>query len=62
MEGGRHHVAVGNFASAWSREELLADREGCLRRLGKALPAGIHLALRTVALLVQTLLVQAPRL
>jgi hypothetical protein len=55
-------VAVGNFESAWSHEELFADREGCLLRLGQALPAGIHMALRTVALLVQTLLVRAPQL
>lgn len=58
MEGRRHHVAVGNFEFAWAHEELFADREGCLLRLGEALPARIHLALRTVALRVQALLVR----
>ena len=62
MEGRRHHVAVGNFEFASAHEELFADREGCLLRLGEALPAKIHLALRTVALLVQALLVHRPLL
>ena len=46
------------------RRHHSADREKdyAVLRLGKALPAGIHLALWTVALLVQTLLVRAPRL
>ena len=62
MEGRRHHMAVGNFESAWGHEELFAGRAGSLLRLGQALPAGIYVALRTVALLVQALLVRAPRL
>jgi hypothetical protein len=62
VEGRRHHVAVGNFEIAWAHEELFADRESCLLRLGEALPARIYLALRTVALLVQVLLVHRPLL
>ena len=56
MEGRRHHVAVGNLESAWGREELFADREGRLLGMG-TVSAGFPLALRTVALLVQALLV-----
>jgi hypothetical protein len=56
VEGRRHHVAVGNLESAWGREELFADREGRLLGMG-TVSAGIPLALRTVALLVQALLV-----
>src|SRR5262245_54982522 len=37
VEGRRHHVAVGNFEFAWAHED--AYREGCLLRLGEALPA-----------------------
>jgi hypothetical protein len=53
-------VAVGNFESAWRDEKLFAGREGRLLRLGEVLPAGIPLALRTVALRVQALLAHKP--
>ena len=56
MEGRGHHVAVGHFEFAWRHEELFADREGRLLGMG-TLPARIPLALRTVPLLVQALLV-----
>jgi hypothetical protein len=49
-------VAVGHFEFAWRHEELFADREGRLLGMG-TLPARIPLALRTVPLLVQALLV-----
>jgi hypothetical protein len=56
VEGRRHHVAVGNLESAWRDEKLFTGRAGRLLGMGEILPAGIPLALRTVALRVQALL------
>ncbi|MGD9502116.1 MAG: hypothetical protein AB7V40_06480, partial [Methyloceanibacter sp.] len=55
-------MEIGNPESPWRHQELLADREGCLHRLGQTLSAGLRVALRAVALLVQTLLVRMLRL
>jgi hypothetical protein len=52
VEGRRHDVAIGDLESPFGGKELFADREDGLLWLGKALPAGIHLALRALPLLV----------
>ena len=49
-------LEVRHFESSLRDKELFADRAGRLRRLGEALPAWIHVALRPVQVLVQTLL------
>ena len=37
-------------------QEVLADREGGVRRVGQALPAGLHLEMRSVPVRVSSLL------
>jgi len=56
MEGRGDDLEIGNLESPLGGEELFAHREDRLPWMGAALPAGIHLALRSVALLVQALL------
>ena len=56
MEGRRHDMAIGNLESPRGHEELLADRAGRLLRMG-AVPAGIQMAVRTLSVLVQALLI-----
>ena len=62
MAGGCHDVAIGDLGSSRGSKELLADRKDRLQRMGTALPAGIHVDLPSVPVLVQALLGQAPRL
>lgn len=57
MEGRRDDLEVGDPKSSFCGKELFSHREDRLQRMGKALPAGIHLALRPVPVLVQALLV-----
>jgi len=56
MEGRGDDLEIGNLESPLGGEELFAHREDRVPWMGAALPAGIHLALRSVALLVQALL------
>ena len=57
MEGRRHDLEVGNPESSVCGKELFAGREDGLWWMGAALPAGIHLALRSVPVLVRALLI-----
>ena len=56
MEGRRHDLEVGNPQSSLCGKELFAGREDGLWWMGAALPAGIHLVLWPIPVLVQALL------
>jgi hypothetical protein len=56
VEGGCYDLEVGDLQSPVCGKELFANREDRLFRMGASLPAGIHLALRPIPLLVRALL------
>jgi hypothetical protein len=56
VEGRRHDLEIRDLKSSLCGQELFADRENGLWRLGPALPARIPLALRSIPLLVRALL------
>jgi hypothetical protein len=56
VEGRRHDMEIGYIESPRRHEELLADRADWLLRVGEV-PAGIQMALRSVAVRVQALLI-----